>query len=78
MEKLVVIARNPVSDMVELVQAIENLPGISVTAHSRSLIDVEAQAPRAVVGLRNYARQHGLAVEDVPEAQLMEPISPFR
>jgi hypothetical protein len=78
MQKLVIIPDRPLSDESSIVSEIDNMPGISVTYSSPSFIDVEVAQPRFGKNLRAFARERGLSVETSPEAQLMEPISPFR
>lgn len=77
MQKLVVILGKSVKDAAMVAGEIDSLPGISVTSLSRSLLDVEASEPAAAEQLRDYARQHGFAVESASEPQLIDPISPF-
>ncbi|GAA4108097.1 hypothetical protein GCM10023067_03380 [Aminobacter aganoensis] len=77
-EKLVLIIGKAAKDAAQVASEIDSLPGISVTSRSRSMIDVEVSEPAATEALRSYASQHGLEVETMPEAQLMEPISPFK
>ncbi|MFN3548359.1 MAG: hypothetical protein ACK4U0_12790 [Mesorhizobium sp.] len=78
MERLVIISDKPLSDETSIIRQIEAMPGISVTSFSPSFIDVEVTQPRFGATLRAFAREHGLSVETTPDAQLMEPISPFR
>lgn len=78
MERLVIFSDKPLSDETSIIRQIEDMPGISVTSVSPSFIDVEVTQPRSGVTLRAFARENGLSVEATPDAQLMEPISPFR
>ncbi len=78
MERLVIISDKPLSDETPIIRQLEGMPGIQVTSVSRSFIDVEVAQPRFGATLRAFARENGLSVEATPEAQLMEPISPFR
>jgi len=78
MERLVLFSDKPLSDETPIIRQIADMPGISVTSVSPSFIDVEVAQPRSGATLRAFAREHGLSVEASPDAQLMEPISPFR
>lgn len=77
MEKLVVILSKSVRDPSRVAGEIDELPGISVTSKSRSLIDVEASEPAAAEQLRAYASSHGFEVERVSDPRLIDPVSPF-
>lgn len=78
MEKLVLISDTPLSEGATIVRELGAMPGVSITSVSPSFIDIEVAQARSGDNVRAYARQHGLEVEDMPEAELMEPISPFR
>lgn len=78
MERLVLISERPLSAHPQVIHEIEQLPGISVTSFSPSFIDVEVTMPKSVTALRTLASSRGLAVAEVPEVQLMEPMSPFQ
>lgn len=79
MEKLVlIIGKAAKDDAAQVASEIDGLPGISVTYQSPSMIDVEVSEPAAAEALRSYASRHGFEVEPMPEAQLIEPISPFK
>jgi hypothetical protein len=78
MERLVIISDKPLSDEAPIIRQLEGMPGVQVTSVSPSFIDVEVAQPRFGATLRAFARENGLSVEATPDAQLMEPISPFR
>lgn len=78
MEKLVVILSKTVEDVSKVADELDKLPGVAVTARSRSLIDVEVSAPSAESQLRSYAQDHGFEVEQASEPQMIEPIPPFK
>lgn len=78
MEKLVLIIGKAAKDAAQVASEIDSLPGVSVTASSQSMIDVEVSEPAATEALRSYASRHGFEVEPMPDAQLIEPISPFK
>ncbi|AWC25069.1 hypothetical protein WHT83_11010 [Aminobacter sp. P9b] len=78
MEKLVLIIGKVAKDAAQVASEIDSLPGISVTSRSRSMIDVDVSEPSAAEALRSYAGRHGFEVEPMSEAQLIEPISPFK
>jgi ribulose kinase len=78
MERLVIISGKPLSADGPIVRELEGMPGVAVTSVSPSFVDVEVSQPVFGASLRAFAREHGLEVEATPEAQLMEPMSPFR
>lgn len=78
MERLVIISAKPLSADGPIVRELEDMPGVAVTSFSPSFVDIEVSRPGLGATLRAFARQHGLELEATPEAQLMEPMSPFR
>ncbi len=79
MAKMVVILdRGSDQSAADIVPQIQKVPGLSVTATSKSFIDVEVDEETAGRRLMEFAKSKGLDVQPVSQPELIEPISPFK
>ena len=74
---VVILEKDQADDAGPIVDEISAMPGIDVTGWSKSFIDVVFEGD-AWQALKNFVTKKHLSLSAEPEAELIEPIDPWK